>query len=125
MKMIYIAGKYTDARGEWYQHLNIELAKRVARHFWKKGDYAVICPHANSAFMGDSSPSNWEMWLEGDLEMIKRCDMIVMLPNYKDSAGALKELAFAQSYNIDITYVEEYAHNTLAWNDGFTMEIIE
>lgn len=124
MKMIYIAGKYCDTRGDWYQHLNIELAKKVARFFWYKG-YAVICPHTNTAWMGTSSPDNWDMWMAGDFEMVRRCDTIVMLPNYKDSKGAMAELELAKQIGIDITYVEDYAHNTLAWNDGFTMEIIE
>ena len=123
MKLLYIAGKYCDARGEWYQHLNIELSKRVARFFWMKG-YAVICPHSNTAFMGDSCPDNWDRWLNGDLEILGRCDMIVMLPNYLDSPGALKELEHAIEMEKDITYVVTI-RDGLVWDDNFTLEVIE
>lgn len=119
MKLLYVAGKYCDSRGEWYQHLNIELAKRVARHFWYKG-FAVICPHANTAFMGDSQKSNWDMWIKGDLEILKRCDGIVLLPNYQDSPGAMVEYRFALETKKDVYHAtwlgsDLYCEETEDW----------
>lgn len=100
MKVLYISGKYTDPRGAWYIHQNIEKAKEVAKRFWIKG-FAVICPHANTAFM-DCSTMTWEKWIAGDIAILERCDAIAMLDGYKESKGALAELQAAKEKGIEI-----------------------
>ena len=35
------------------------------------------------------------MWLEGDLEMMKRCDAVLMVPGWEKSQGAMIEYKVA------------------------------
>jgi len=109
MKVVYIAGKYNDETAEGLIN-NILIARRVAIKYWKRG-YAVICPHLNCAFMesdsefkGISEKDLNEMFLKGDLEIIKRCDILVFLPNWTQSDGAIKEYRFASKLGKEIIF---------------------
>lgn len=79
MKVIYVAGKY-KANIEWGLVENIRHAERIALELWRQG-WAVICPHKNTAHFGGSLRGyNTEReWLDGDLEILRRCDAIYML----------------------------------------------
>lgn len=103
-KLIYVAGPYRSARGIDGIFENIVLARRYARSIWLRGDVA-ICPHMNTAFMdSDDVPS--DVWLEGDLLMLGRCDGIAMIPGWESSTGATDELEFAMSRGLDIEYLD-------------------
>lgn len=93
MKVAYIAGPY---RGRTIHDTveNIRRAEKVAIKYWQKG-YAVICPHKNTALFDGLCVEN--VWLKGDIEIMKRCDVIVMMKNWKDSEGARKEYEIAVS----------------------------
>ena len=88
MKVLYLAGKYRDVRGTWYVEQNIQAARKIAVELWQMG-YAVICPHANTAFF--EGPLNDQQIIDGDLELVKRCDGVVMLPGWETSEGAIFE----------------------------------
>lgn len=104
MKVAYVAGPYRakTMNGVWQ---NIERAKMIAAELWKMG-YAVICPHANTAFMDGSTTGNQaddsHVWLEGDFEILKRCDCIVMIPGWERSQGATAEMQFADAHQIPV-----------------------
>jgi len=74
-------------------------ARTIAIELWRLG-YAVVCPHTNTALMDGILPGS--VWLEGDLEILSRCDLIVMSPRYQESMGARKELVFARQSNIPV-----------------------
>jgi hypothetical protein len=98
MKLLcYTAGPYRDRRGEWYVHQNIERAAAVALELWKMG-FSTICPHKNTSFFGGFCPD--ATWLAGDLEMIRRCDLVVLLPGWENSEGSKAELAYAGRFAI-------------------------
>ena len=102
MKIIYVAGAYrADSENGVFE--NIIHARREAQKLWHKG-WAVICPHMNTAFMGELSPDL--IFLEGDLVILKRCDAIYMLSNWDSSAGAQAELRQARRDGLEI-YFEE------------------
>jgi hypothetical protein len=103
MKLAYIAGPY---RAETTQGIitNIMKARAVAVKYWQLG-YSVICPHMNTALFDGLAPDT--VWLEGDFEMLKRCDVIVMLPEYTKSKGALQELEVAKEAGLDIIFEPE------------------
>lgn len=73
MILVYIAGPYR-APTEWEVLGNIRRAEEVALRVWKAGA-ACICPHKNTAFFGGAAPD--DVWLTGDLEMVRRCDAVV------------------------------------------------
>ena len=78
MKLAYVAGKY---RGRTHNEIaqNIHAARSVATRLWELG-YAVICPHTNSGFM--SGVAAEEVFLEGGLEMLRRCDLLVLVDGW-------------------------------------------
>ena len=84
MRVAYIAGPYRAKNGRTVIE-NIREAEAVAIKYWKKG-YAVICPHLNTAFFDGLCPD--QVWLNGDLEILRRCDTIVMMHGHRDSVGA-------------------------------------
>lgn len=100
MKVVYVSGKYRDTCH--YNVLkNIEAAREAALKFWRRG-YAVIAPHLNTAFLDGACEDS--VWLEGDLEFVRRCDVVVMLPNYVTSEGAKAELALALELGKEIIF---------------------
>jgi len=100
MKVAYIAGPY---RSETIQGIaeNIRKAERIAIKYWK-GGYAVICPHKNTALFDGECPDN--VWLEGDIEIMKRCDVVIMTPDWRQSEGARQEHEIAMSLEKEIIY---------------------
>lgn len=104
MEIAYISGPYR-AKTLWGVKCNIEKAGMVALEYWRKG-YAVICPHKNTAFF-DGALNGYgdaEVWIKGDLEMVKRSDVIVMLPGWQKSEGATQEHGYALRYKLRIIY---------------------
>lgn len=104
--ILYISGKYTAETYEERQE-NIEIARKVAYSFWQKG-FTVICPHANTANFDDcyGGDLGHDRWIKGDLEILLRCDAIVMLYEWEQSAGAKAEHAFAIAMGIPVYYME-------------------
>jgi hypothetical protein len=97
--LLYVSGKYSgdiDA--------NIETAMVIAAELWIKG-HAVICPHANTAHFERRGLSlTYEDYIAGDLNMISRCDGLVMIPDWENSKGAVIEKDYAESLNIPIWF---------------------
>lgn len=99
MKIIYTAGPY---RGDGWNAVfeNIVRARTAARQLWLKG-YAVICPHANTLFMdGPDIPAM--RFIEGDLEIVGRCDAILMLPGWERSEGSRLEYQRATARGLPV-----------------------
>lgn len=97
-KIIYISGRYR-ARTIFGRLLNIWLARRVAIKIWKLGGIA-ICPHMNTALF----PEDGIDYIEGDCEIVERCDAILLLRNWRKSKGARRELATALSKRLRLYY---------------------
>lgn len=100
MKVAYIAGPYR-ADTENGVVRNIRAAENVSIKYWQQG-YAVICPHKNTALFGGLAED--AVWLEGDLEILRRCDTIIMMPSWKSSAGATAEYKLAKDLGLEIIF---------------------
>ena len=100
MKVAYVAGPYR-AKSIHGVAQNIRAAGDVARKYWLLG-YAVICPHFNTAFMDGEDTD--DIFLNGDLEMIRRIDTMVMMSNWEKSTGARGEHALAVKLGKEIIY---------------------
>lgn len=87
-KLIYIAGPYRAA-DSWEVAENIHRAERAAREVARLGAMPVT-PHSITAKM--SGVESDELWLEGTLELMRRCDAVLVLPNYENSAGTIAEI---------------------------------
>lgn len=88
MKLAFVCGPFR-ASNSWDREQNIRRAEEVALALWRIG-YAVFCPHTNSRFF-DGAAEN-EVWLRGDLEILKRCDLLVTVPGWSESSGARNEV---------------------------------
>ncbi|MEM9944721.1 MAG: DUF4406 domain-containing protein [Cyanobacteria bacterium P01_D01_bin.36] len=104
--LVYVAGPYRAKNGRSVQD-NIDAAEQVAIALWDAGHYA-LCPHLNTAHFEEKidSVSN-SMFLAGTLEMLRRCDAIVMVKNWGESEGALTELNHAKSVGMPIYHAPE------------------
>lgn len=98
LKLVYIAGPFR-APDQWKQFQNIRRAETLAFEVWKLGAVA-ICPHLNTMHFQDALPDS--VWLDGDLEIVKRCDAVVMVHGWEDSKGSLKERELAFKLGIPV-----------------------
>lgn len=107
MKVVYIAGpfraasKYTDGQDMFEIHKHIMYALDMAVKVWRLGA-AALCPHANTFPFTGSAPDS--IWLEGDKELLRRCDAILMVPGWQKSSGAIVERALAEALRLPVFY---------------------
>jgi nucleoside 2-deoxyribosyltransferase len=94
--LIYIAGPY---RGD--VEANICAAKLRAAECYKVG-HDVICPHMNTAYMDKETGLPDEFWLKTTLNLLRRCDAIVLVAGWEKSQGTLAEIEYAKSVGIPV-----------------------
>lgn len=100
MKVAYIAGAYRSTTPLGILR-NVHLAGDVALKYWNLG-FAVICPHKNTClFDGQADDS---VWLEGDKELLRRSDVVVMMSGWEKSVGATAEHELAKSLGMEVVY---------------------
>lgn len=112
-KVVYLASCYRSARGEHGVECNVHEASVLARRLWKLG-LAVICPVKNTSMFGGIDVPD-DCWLLGDFAMIRRCDAIVMHPNWETSSGAKQELEVARKHGLPVFYLMEHWRKLAAW----------
>src|SRR5687767_4262434 len=98
MKLVYIAGPYRGA-SEWEVVRNIRRAEALALLVWQSGA-ACICPHKNTSLLGGAADDS--VWLEGDLEMMRRCDAVLCTDDWRRSAGAVEEVRIAREMGLPV-----------------------
>lgn len=98
MLVVYVAGPFRGA-SHWAIAENIRNAERLALEVWRLGA-AALCPHANTAHFQDAAPDN--VWLDGDLALLSRCDALVTTPDWQRSTGARAEVDFAATRGIPV-----------------------
>lgn len=102
--LAYVGGPYRDPRGPWFIQANIRAAEAVALELWRMG-VPTICPHKNTALFDGAADD--AVWLRGDLEMLRRCDVLVLVPTWKTSRGTQAEVQFAQAHDIPVFVWEQ------------------
>jgi hypothetical protein len=98
MKVVYVAGPFRG-NSAWDIEQNIRRAETLALEVWRLGA-ACLCPHSNTRFFHNAAPD--EVWLKGDLELLRRCDAMVLTEDWERSSGARAEALFAQENNIPV-----------------------
>jgi hypothetical protein len=102
-KIVYVAGKYTADTPEGID-TNIKLSENYSITIWNLG-LTAFTPHLNSArFERKGCNTDWQGFMDGYLEVLNRCDILFLLPNWKESKGACIEEKFAKDKNIPIVY---------------------
>jgi hypothetical protein len=100
MKLIYIIGPFR-AENSWLVEQNIRRAEEVALQLWQKG-FAVICPHTNTRFFDGAAHD--KNFLNGDLEILKRCDAALCIQGWMNSIGSCREKDFCFTNRIALYY---------------------
>lgn len=103
MKVVYVAGPYT-ADTDWQRGIHIKKACDVTAKLWRMGFYA-LCPHKITAFYGGLCEES--VFIEGGLEFLRRCDVVVLVDGWERSGGTLGEIEEAIGSNIPV-YETEY-----------------
>lgn len=110
MKCVYVAGPFRGPNS-WEVEENIRRAERLALEVWRLGA-ACICPHTNTRFFQGAADDR--VWLDGDLEMLARCDALVMTEDWHRSSGARAEHDFAAARQMPIFYTIDALREWLA-----------
>lgn len=100
MRVVYIAGPFRSMHA-WGVEQNVRRAEALALEVWIMGA-AAICPHTNTRFFDGVLDDG--VFLDGDLEIVKRCDAVLMTHDWKTSVGATAEHAYAIRHNIRVFY---------------------
>ena len=87
MRIVYIAGPFRAPTG-WQIEANVRRAEALALEVWKLGAMAY-CPHLNTRHFQGEAPD--EVWLEGNLEMLARCDAVLLVSGWVGSVGTMLE----------------------------------
>lgn len=87
MKVVYILGPYR-ASTEWEVTQNIRRAEAAALAVWSMG-MCALCPHKNTAYFGGAADDS--IWIEGGVELVRRCDAVLCIDGWERSAGSQVE----------------------------------
>jgi hypothetical protein len=94
--LVYVAGPYTSSpiTGEkalpFEREMNIQNAWRDGIRVARCGAMPVI-PHANAAHMDGVRGDDYEFWIAGTLELLKRCDALFLMYCWEMSSGSRGE----------------------------------
>ena len=111
MKLIYIAGPIRAAT-DWKKKLNIDRAEALSLVLWKSG-FVTFLPHtAGKEFSGELDDKTI---LNGDKEILKRCDAVLLMENWETSEGSKGEMKFATGMEIPVF---DDIKDLIRWRDG-------
>lgn len=105
MKIIYFAGPFR-ADTAWGIEKNVRRVEEQAVLMVEKFGIMPLIPHANTRFFHGLGTD--ELWLEGTMELMRRCDAIYMCPGWEQSDGSQAELAEAEVMGIPVFYHDKY-----------------
>lgn len=112
--IVYIAGPFRG-RNSWDMEQNIRRAEALALDVWKMGA-AAVCPHANTRFFQGAAAD--DVWLTGDLAILRRCDAVLMTADWRDSEGAIAEHGYALERGVEVFYGLDELRHWVYWRFG-------
>lgn len=113
--IIFVSGPFRGKPNiEWNRQQNVRRAEAAALFVWRAGGIA-ICPHKNTEHFDGAADD--AVFLFGDLQILERCDAILMVDGWGLSQGSCAELNFALDKNLTVLYSLAEAQ---AYIDEFT-----
>lgn len=100
MQLVYIAGAYRGSSA-WQTEQNIRQAELCGLEVAEMGAMPVI-PHTMTRYF-DGTVTH-QFWLAGTLELMRRCDALLIVPGWENSAGTKAEIAEAERLRIPVFY---------------------
>ena len=107
---VFISGKITG-NPNYKQEFNIVEAQL------KQMGFKVM----NPAILPEGF--NWKDYMAICKEMLMSCEVVVFLPNYKDSRGARQELRWAEKYNLKKLYAINIVPLQVSKEDKYEIHI--
>lgn len=108
--LVYVAGPFRSkpnsnggVYSHWEQEQNIRKAENIALELWRNG-FTAFCPHTMTRFYQGAAED--DVWLKGDLVILKRCDAIVFCSGWEQSIGSNVEYDFSTKNAIPKFYVD-------------------
>lgn len=98
MKVVFVAGPYR-AETPWEVEENVRDAERWALEIWRHGA-AALCPHTNTRYFDKALPD--EVFLDGIMEMLRRCDGLFLTDRWHVSDGARREKREAERLGLPV-----------------------
>jgi len=83
---------------------NIEAARELAELLWRN-NIPTICSHLNTALMDGIAKD--QVFLDGDLVLLSRCDIAFVLFGAEHSKGCQGELCFAKDHDIPVVHIPD------------------
>lgn len=113
MPAVYIAGPYRGPSRAAIE-LNIQVARKVGLLASIKG-WAAVIPHSNTGHLDDSCSLPEQYWLDATMELMRRCDAVVLCQGWQHSSGTLAEIAEAQRLGITVFYTDSELPPVEVW----------
>ena len=120
--LAYIIAPYTADTSEGIQ-ANVDYATKLAAKINDagKGKIWAVCVHpmghAVNKKMKSKPPKSF--WYEGDIKLMKHCDVVVVGKGWKSSFGCCDEIDIAQSLGIPVIFheitVKTTVENIFCW----------
>jgi hypothetical protein len=98
MRVIYVAGKFT-APDTWRRLRHVRAAETLGYAVAELGAMPLI-PHANTTSFDGTFTA--EFWYAGTLELLRRCDAMILVPGWEGSRGVAAEIEEAKNLMIPI-----------------------
>lgn len=101
MKLVYIAGPYRAGTVDGIRQ-NIERARNVAHAVVTLPDlgYYPVTPHLLTAFFDGAAPDTF--FLDGTMELLRRCDAVLLVSGWQKSTGTALEIAEAKRLGMPV-----------------------
>lgn len=102
---VYLSGKMTGLSEEkiWDNFRKVETFLVKGCYYGDEKIESVMNPAVTYA-MQKFNAFSYEDWLHVDFAMLDACDAVCLLPNWKDSMGAKREIAYAYKHGKDVYY---------------------
>lgn len=117
--LVYLASPYTH-RDMGVQEQRYREVCRVAGELMRAG-VKVFSPIAHSHPIAQVAvlPGHWDFWQAQCIDMIERCDcvLVLMLPGWNASRGIHEEVAFAFKRGMKVWFLDEYGNVVALWKE--------
>lgn len=112
MPLIYVAGPFRGPTPLDVRR-NVEAARDLGLHVARCGAYPVI-PHTMTSEFDKQLTD--QFWLDGTMELLRRCDGIVLHARWRSSMGAIAEHNMAADLQLAVFHAD-----TDGWDDFFRL----
>jgi hypothetical protein len=103
MKVIYIAGPFRG-KNAWEIENNVRYAENVGFKIMNLGHMPLI-PHSNTRYFHGTLPCDF--FIQGTLELMRRCDAVLLIGKWEQSQGSLGEKSEAERLKIPVFFENE------------------